>query len=76
MNHQKNDNLPGMKPSGQASPNEIHIRSADTKRERSEQMWGPWGSPPEQFLRPHPCNRWKVPLFVKKSPLKGAVELD
>ena len=35
-NHEK-DNFPGMKPSGQASLDEIHIRGADTQCERSEQ---------------------------------------
>ena len=76
INHHEKDNLPGMKPSGQASPDESHIGDADTKCERSEQGWGSGGSPPEKFMRPHPSDRWKMPLFVKKSPLKGAVELD
>ena len=76
FSHHEKDNLPGMRPSGQASPEEIHIRGADTKCEGSEQKWGSGGSSPEKFLRPHPSDRWKVPLFVKESPLKEAVELD
>ena len=63
----------GMRPSGQASPDESHIGDADTKCERSEQEWGSGGSPPEKFLRPHPSDRWKMPLFVKKSSLKGGL---
>ena len=76
INHHEKNNLPEMRPSSQAFPDNIHIRDADAKCERSEQKWGSGGSPPETFLRPHPSDRWKVPLFVKRSPLKEAVELD
>ena len=31
------------------------------------------GGPGEKFLRQHLSDRWKVPIFVKKSPLKEAV---
>ena len=66
----------GTQGTGQASPDEVHIRGADTKCERIEQGGGPGVWPRKKFLRSHSLDRWKVPLFVKKSPLKGAVELD
>ena len=75
-NHHAENNLPRMRPSGETSPGEIHFRGTDTKCERSEQRWGSGGLPPEKFLRQHPSDRWKVPIFVNKSPLKEAVELD
>ena len=70
FNHHAKNNVPRMRPSGETSPDEIHIRYTDTKCERSEERWGSGG------LRPHPSDRSKVPIFVKKSPLKEAVELD
>ena len=39
MTHQKRTVLLG-KLSGQTSPNELHIRGLDTKREQSDQRWG------------------------------------
>ena len=59
-----------MKTSGEVSPNEIHIRGANNKRERSEQKWGSGDSSPEKFLRAHPSNRWKVPLLCKEVAIK------
>ena len=48
-NHEKN-NLPGIRPSGQASPDEIHIRGADTTCNRDEQHWESGASQPEKCL--------------------------
>ena len=76
INHHAKNNLSRMRPSGEASPDEIHIWGTDTKCERRKQRWGSGGLPPEKFLQPHPSDRWKVFIFVKKSPLKEAVELD
>ena len=76
INHPEKNNLPGMRLSGQTSTDENHVRGADTKYERGKEKWGSGGSPQEKFLRPHPSDRWKVPLFVKKSPLKEAVDFD
>ena len=49
INHHEKDNLPGMRPSGQASADESHIGDADTKCERSEQEWGQGLAPGKIF---------------------------
>ena len=55
MNHCEKVNPPGTKPSGQVSPNEIHIRGADIKRERKRGS----GDRPGKILRAYPSDRWK-----------------
>ena len=65
INHHEKDNLPGMRPGGQASPEEIHIWGADTKCEGSEQKCGSGDSPPEKFLRPHPDRCGKCPFLLR-----------
>ena len=76
INHHEKAILPGMRLSGQASPEEVHIRSADTKCEGSEQKWGPGARPRKKFCDHTLQIVGKCSLFVKKSPLKEAVELD
>ena len=66
INHHEKDNLPGMRPSGQASLDEIHIRGADTKCERSEPKMGVWGLAPGKIFATTPFRSLENAHFCKE----------